>query len=1254
MVYFFSVTLSAEGVRELRPDSAYSSADLTIDNGISGLNYYPPFARINCPPNYRLYIHIENPGEKILFGLKCTKSYLQYNLRKPDGTIAISGICPYAAGQTGYIMYYHQAVVGPFPDPGGYTPLQYQVSSIADTGDYYFEIVNLPLYTYEKFELWDFQVVSGQHTPAVPEDMINGRVWSQSWQFNAELAYNRLFNARFYVYSDDGIVTKLTFSDARIGVAAIFCNPFGCLNTTNFLTDRQSQNFNTFSVFPEIAQYKVFLNDPDSTIYPSGSFGEITGTPYMIPDPAFPPCSGEKQIVVEVNKEGSVDITISFPFGAPATNVNLYTPVVNGINYISWNGKDGLGNPVPDGTLITVNINYVNGLTNLPIWDQERNVEGFIITLVRPLNPAVTDPVTFWDDSQIMPDPWNCPTAPQTVNLTGCTPGSIPGYPGCHPWGVNCPDCHDKMINTWWYGSSSNVTFTELYTSTPPDPIGHDSIRCGAGTVLLHATVLPFETVDWYDTITGGVPLLIGDTSFLTPVLYETTTFYAEARSDSSGCLSVSRTPVTATILPAPVPTISGPSTPCAGTAGHIYSTESGMINYDWQITSGGVITGGLGSNIIMVAWITPGQQSVTVNYSDPNGCPGIEPAFLKVMVIPLPDTAGMINGPPEVCAGSTGMIYSVEPVAFAETYMWTVPPGVIIVTGTGTNTITVDFPPGASPGFFEVFGVNFCGAGYPSPPFPVVIVPSPSADAGPDELTCSDMPFTITQASASGYSFLYWITTGLGILSGDSTLYPTYYPAPGETGDVIFSLIAGNPPCENDTSFMTLSVIPDVTVDAGEDLIVCGPEPVHLSDAAAGNYTGLHWRSSGSGFFDDSFTLHPVYTPSQADSSAGLVILTLTAIAQEPCLPDSSSLQLTLVKPADAYAGTDTMICEGDFLHLGTASSHHAISLAWFTSGDGVFSDPFVLHPDYIPGAMDIVSGQVMLTLEAISPVPCDPAASTLILAITPGPGGTAGPGGAACRDVPFIISGATALNFSGFMWNHNGQGFLLNPGTLSPTYSPAPGETGIVTLTLTVSGLGACAEKTATSVTEIVFYSPPEAEAGPDQEILAGTQAILTGSAAGGSGEFVFSWEPDSLLISPSGIQAHTVNLFSEAVFRIRVTDLVSGCISTDSVTVSISGGPPPECLVIYNVITPNGDGTNDLWIIDCIENYPSNTVIIFDRWGDRIIEFENYDNRSKVWNGTNQEGRPAPDGTYYYIISIPGAGNYSGWVYVRGGSG
>ncbi|MFH1159821.1 MAG: hypothetical protein V1733_02610, partial [bacterium] len=620
-----------EGVKELRPDSAVSSADLYFDNGAYGIGYYTTFGLMNCPANNRLYIHVKTAGESILFGLKSPRANLQFNLRKPNGSIAMTGICPTGTGQTGYIRYYHQAVVGPFPAAGGYTPFAYQVTSIADTGDYYFEIANLPLYQSVKIDLWDFQVVSGAHSPAIPSDILNGRVWSQSWQLNAELMFYRWFNGRFYVYSHDGIITKLAFDDARIGVATVFCNPYGCLNTGNFSTDRKSVNANTYSVFPGIADYKVFLNDPDSTLYPSGFYGQIIGTPTMVPDSGYPPCSGNMQILVNVNKAGSVGITLTFPYGSPATNVDLFSPVLPGINAIPWNGLDGLGNAVPDGTLINGTVTYLNGLTNLPIWDQEQNSNGYTITLVRPVNPSGSVPMTYWDDSNISPG-YGCPTG---INLAGCLPAAT----GCHTWFGD--DCHDKMVNTWWYGSSSTLTFTALFSGSPTAPIGHDHARCGPGTVLLHATVPPSQTVDWYAEAVGGTPLLKGDTSFTTPVIMVTTTYYAEARNSATNCLSPVRTPVIATILPVPIPSLSGPDSVCAGTSGNIYATDPGNTNYFWNISAGGEITGGLGTNVVTVTWTLPGAQMISVNYTDKNGCEGASPTSLRVFVTPLPDSAG-------------------------------------------------------------------------------------------------------------------------------------------------------------------------------------------------------------------------------------------------------------------------------------------------------------------------------------------------------------------------------------------------------------------------------------------------------------------------------------------------------------------------------------------------------------------------------------------------------------------------------------
>jgi gliding motility-associated-like protein len=90
----------------------------------------------------------------------------------------------------------------------------------------------------------------------------------------------------------------------------------------------------------------------------------------------------------------------------------------------------------------------------------------------------------------------------------------------------------------------------------------------------------------------------------------------------------------------------------------------------------------------------------------------------------------------------------------------------------------------------------------------------------------------------------------------------------------------------------------------------------------------------------------------------------------------------------------------------------------------------------------------------------------------------------------------------------------------------------------------------------------------------------------------------------------------------------------------------------LIIYNVITPNGDGDNDRWVIDGIEWYPDNSVIIFNRWGDKIFNYDRYDNQTVVWDGTDHRGHLVPDGTYYYILTLADGSNWNGWIFVRSG--
>ncbi len=67
------------------------------------------------------------------------------------------------------------------------------------------------------------------------------------------------------------------------------------------------------------------------------------------------------------------------------------------------------------------------------------------------------------------------------------------------------------------------------------------------------------------------------------------------------------------------------------------------------------------------------------------------------------------------------------------------------------------------------------------------------------------------------------------------------------------------------------------------------------------------------------------------------------------------------------------------------------------------------------------------------------------------------------------------------------------------------------------------------------------------------------------------------------------------------------------------------------VYDMITPNGDGFNDVFVLDRIERYTDNTLIILNRFGQEVYRVSDYKND---WRGTNREGDPL-EGTYFYIF-------------------
>ena len=78
------------------------------------------------------------------------------------------------------------------------------------------------------------------------------------------------------------------------------------------------------------------------------------------------------------------------------------------------------------------------------------------------------------------------------------------------------------------------------------------------------------------------------------------------------------------------------------------------------------------------------------------------------------------------------------------------------------------------------------------------------------------------------------------------------------------------------------------------------------------------------------------------------------------------------------------------------------------------------------------------------------------------------------------------------------------------------------------------------------------------------------------------------------------------------------------------------------IFDIVTPNGDGLNDVFTIRGIEKFPNNTLEIFNRWGVKVYGTEGYAQDDNFFRGfsdgrvTIDRGDRLPVGTYYYVLN------------------
>ncbi len=734
------------------------------------------------------------------------------------------------------------------------------------------------------------------------------------------------------------------------------------------------------------------------------------------------------------------------------------------------------------------------------------------------------------------------------------------------------------------------------------------------------------------------------------------------------------RTPtaaVTITVLPAlTAGSIAADQTVCAGSAPAPLTSSAaatggtGTFAYQWDASTDNVTWTAIPG--ATNATLAPGALTATTYFRrrvSSGPCAGAVSNTVTITVVPAV-AAGSIAADQTLCGGATPTaLTSVAPATGGTgniTYQWE--SSVNNATWTaigGANGLT--YAPNAL--LVTTYFRRSASSGSTCAPAVsnvVTITVAPvllAGTIGTDQTLCSGAapaPLTSTSGASGGTgSYSYQWESSLNnaswtpIAGATGTTY-----APGAlTATTYFRLAVMSGACGPAYSpTVTITVLPPVSAGtiAADQTICAGSVPAPLTSVSgAGGGTGTYsyqWESS-----PDNVTWAIEVGATSATFAPGPLGTTTyyrRRATSGTCSTDVSNVVTIRVLPVmtpGVTLATPPVQCPGTPLTFTAvvANAGSAPTFQWFVNNVAVASGPTFTSSTVVTG--DQVRVEVTPTAGICTTTNLVTATVTVTRIVPPPVAVTISvqPNGPVCPGelVTFSVANLTGASpLPSYQWQVDGTDVA---GATRATFTSTTLRDGqVVTLRLTTTN--SCGQP-ATAVSNSIaaqIQQPAVVDAGPDKEIFAGTSVTLEGSS---SGNYPVTWTPAATLAFPTNNPLRPVA--SPTVTTTYTISAGTGnCAATDQVTVTVR-----QPIRIPNAFSPNGDGNDDTWQIDFIDQFPDNTVTIFNRWGTKIFETTNY-SRANEWNGTIN-GQTAPFGTFYYIIVTRGAlgKSYVGWVQI-----
>ena len=493
----------------------------------------------------------------------------------------------------------------------------------------------------------------------------------------------------------------------------------------------------------------------------------------------------------------------------------------------------------------------------------------------------------------------------------------------------------------------------------------------------------------------------------------------------------------------------------------------------------------------------------------------------------PTPAQPGTITGPVSVCRNTTGIIYSVTPVAGATGYNWIVPAGATITAGANTNSITVSYSTSATSGSVTVAGTIACGSG-PSASLAVTVnllpVPTITGPASRCQNT-TDAVYT-TQTGMTSY---IWSVPGGTITAGagTSSITVTWNTVGAQSVNVNYSNSNGCSAAAPVSYTVTVLPLPvptisganiacettaylDYTTEPGMTNYVWNMTPNSGTIAMTGtNVTTIFWTSPGAKWVSVSYTnangcatatptvynvtVNPLPGTPGAISGQSAVCAGTNGVAYTiAAVTNATSYVWTL--PAGATIATGAGTNSITVNYNATATSGNISVLAHNSCGDGQSSVVFPVVVNTVPVAPGTITGAATV---------CQ-GSNGITYSVAAVAGATS-----YAWTVPTGVTIATGAATNGITVNYSLTAISGN---------------------ITVSGVNTCG--TGTAATKAITVNTK-----PVTPVITQNVNILTSSAPTGN-----QWYRDGILIA--GAVATTYTITQDGTYSVIVT--LNGCSS------------------------------------------------------------------------------------------------------------